>query len=76
MERKTQSERVLARLRQGPATTWQLGYELGICSVTRRISDLRERGFEIEMTQQYRGKTRICTYTLKGQLSLPLKDVA
>jgi len=62
--RQSQSARILERLQRGPATTWQIGPELNILSVTRRIFELRKQGYEIEMSEQWRGKTRICTYRL------------
>lgn len=76
MTRQIQADRVLARLKQGPATTWDIGPALGILCPTRRIFELREAGFEIEMSEQRRAGKRVCTYTLKGQLSLRLEDVA
>lgn len=75
MTRHSQCDRVLARLRQGPATSWQL-QQLGVCSHTSRISELRKLGHVIEKTEQWRGKQRIVTYTLKGQMSLSLQEVA
>jgi hypothetical protein len=75
VDRKSQAERILARLEQGPATTLEL-IQLGICCPTRRIFELRKANYEIEMTEQWRGKTRTCTYTLKGQMSLPMENVA
>lgn len=76
VRRQLQKEAVLNALKSGPKTTWQLGYELNICCVTRRIFELRQDGFEIEMSEQRRAGKRVCTYTLKGQLSLRLEDVA
>lgn len=72
---RTQKEQVLHALRCGPRTTMQL-IQLGICCPTRRIFELRQDGYEIELTERWQGKKRICTYTLKGQLSLRLEDVA
>jgi hypothetical protein len=70
MTRQSQADRVLARLKQGPATTWDIGPALGILCPTRRIFELREAGFEIEMSEQRRAGKRVCTYTLKGQQEL------
>ena len=75
MSRQSQADRVLARLKQGPASSWQL-QQLGICSHTARVSDLRKRGYKVERKDTYRGRQRIVTYELKGQLSLRLEDVA
>ena len=62
----SQAERVLARLKQGPATTWQLGYELGICCVTRRIFELRRQGHQITSSEKRLSGKRIVTYSLQG----------
>lgn len=61
----SQAERVLARLKQGPATSWDL-QQLGICSHTARVSDLRKRKYIIIRTEQRKGTKRIVTYTLEG----------
>jgi Helix-turn-helix domain len=43
-----QRERILARLRQGPATRSELQYGCRAPSVTKRISELRRDGWRIE----------------------------
>lgn len=63
MTRQTQQDKILARLRRGPATSWQLGPELGILSLTRRIYELRKR-YEITSSEQWEGRKRIVTYQL------------
>jgi hypothetical protein len=42
-----QRERILQRLRRGPATRAELERECGAASVTKRISELRGKGFGI-----------------------------
>ena len=80
MNGQSQKEAVLNALKSGPKTTWQLGYGLNICCVTKRISELRSEGYEIIATEKrILGKgpgKRIVTYSLAGQLSLRLEDVA
>lgn len=68
-QRIPQAAQILARLRQGPATSWEL-QQLGICCHTRRIFELRQAGYEIIRSEKrVRGK-RIVTYTLLGQAEL------
>lgn len=43
-----QRERILHRLRQGPATRAELERECGCPSVTKRISELRRVGYRID----------------------------
>lgn len=62
-----QNCQILARLRQGPATTLELIESLKICSVTKRISELRRSGHVITSTQRHVGRKRIVTYTLEGR---------
>lgn len=62
-ERHSQADRILQRLKAGPATSWDL-QQLGICSHTSRISELRKLGYRIEATDTWRGRQRIVTYTL------------
>ena len=45
---KTQNERILERLRTRPLTTYEAVADLHILSVTKRISELRLAGHEIE----------------------------
>lgn len=76
MNRQSQWKAVLSRLQKSPATSWEL-QQLGICSHTARVSDLRKLGYVIERMDKYGpGGKRIVTYELKGQLSLRLEDVA
>lgn len=63
-DRITQQDKILARLAQGPATSWELGPELGILSLTRRIFELRKR-YQITSSEQWKGRTRIVTYRLE-----------
>lgn len=53
----SQRERVLARLRKGSATSWELS-QMGILSYNTRIMELRRAGYEIitvmeEVTNQF-----------------------
>ena len=53
----SQRERVLARLRKGSATSWELS-QMGILSYNTRIMELRRAGHEIitvmeEVTNQF-----------------------
>ena len=53
----SQRERVLARLRQGSVTSWELS-QMGILSYNTRIMELRRAGHEIitvmeEVTNQF-----------------------
>lgn len=64
MTKPTQSQAVLNRLKQGPATSWQL-QQLGICCHTRRIFELRKIGHKIEATDTWQGRKRIVTYRLE-----------
>lgn len=53
----SQRERVLARLRKGSATSWELA-QMGILSYNTRIMELRRAGHEIitvmeEVTNQF-----------------------
>jgi hypothetical protein len=63
-DRQTQQQRILARLLRGPATSWELGPELGILSLTRRIFELRKH-YNITATEAWKGRTRIVTYRLE-----------
>jgi len=56
--------RILGRLREGPATTLELITGLRICSVTKRISELRRAGYAISTTEQMKGRTRVVWYRL------------
>ena len=78
-----QRERIVHRLRQGPATRAELERECGAASVTKRISELRRKGFRIvgewgEATA-HDGSVNACTfYRLAvddgaAQLPLPLE---
>lgn len=69
-ERKSQADRVLARLERGPASSWELGPELGVLRLSARIMELRELGHRIEWTETWDKGRRIVTYTLKGQYEM------
>lgn len=71
-DKAKQKQAVLDRLKAGPATTMQL-ISLGMCCPTRRIFELRQAGYDIRTSEQWRGRTRIVTYTLLGQCELPLE---
>jgi hypothetical protein len=59
-----QCERVLQRLRQGPATTLQLINDAWVCCVTRRIFELRQAKHQIETSEKRNGTRRVVTYYL------------
>lgn len=63
-ERITQQDKILARLREGPATTLDLILSCGTVSPTKRISELRRDGHEITSSEQWKGRTRVVTYRL------------
>ena len=58
-----QCRMLLNRLRSGPATSWQL-QQLGVCSHTSRISELRKARHVIEKSEKWTGHRRIVTYYL------------
>lgn len=71
--RKSQCDRILALLRE--AKRWAVAEDegwvplpnimrLGIASHTRRIHELRERGFEIAMRDEWTGRERHTAYKL------------
>lgn len=65
-----QCQIVLARLKRGPATSWEL-QQLGVCSHTARIADLRNKHrYEIIRSEKRVRGRRIVTYTLVGQQEL------
>ena len=63
-DKAKQKQAVLDRLKAGPATTMQL-ISLGMCCPTRRIFELRQAGYDIRTSEQWRGRARIVTYTLE-----------
>jgi hypothetical protein len=65
-----QKERVLRRLEQGPATSWELGPELGVLRLSARIAELRAAGHQISWTERWDKGRRIVTYRLLGQAKL------
>jgi hypothetical protein len=68
--RKNQAARVLERLQQGSATTWDIRPALGILCPTRRIFELRQEGHVIESSEKRAGGKRIVSYRLMGQSKL------
>lgn len=64
----TGSERVLARLRRGPATAAEL-YAETRCMVHSRVSNLRERGYVIECD-----KRNNYTYRLLSEPDIPRSE--
>ena len=64
-----QNIQVLAALRSGPKTTFQLITSLHICSVTKRISELRRAGHPIESREKRISGKRIVTYFLLDKVS-------
>lgn len=71
MTRQSQCDRVLEALKGGPKTTFQLGYGLNICCVTKRISELREDGQLILTTKEKRSGRWVFIYTLEGHSGMP-----
>lgn len=67
MSRETQKKRIVAALENGPKTTMQL-IGLDICCPTKRISELRREGYDIDTSEERRDGKRIVTYAL---LSIP-----
>jgi Helix-turn-helix domain len=76
MTRQSQSDRILAALRDGPKTTAELVIGLRIMSVTKRISELRRDGADIRTTEQWNKGVRIVTYRLFEQRKLEWEQVA
>ena len=70
MSHTSQARRILARLKEGPATSWELGPDLRILSITRRIFELRQLGYPIVSTEKRVDGRRIVTYRLLGQTKL------
>lgn len=75
MKHSQQCMRILHRLQEGPATSWEL-QALGVCSHTSRISELRKQGCRIERLDRWQGRKRIVTYRLMGQAELRFEEVA
>lgn len=44
----SQRKRLLERLQEGPANTWEIQFELGICQPAARICELRGQGHPIQ----------------------------
>lgn len=65
-DRATQRQAVLERLKQGPATMWDLTVGLRILRPGARIFELRKQGYEITSSEQRLSGKRIVTYTLQG----------
>lgn len=59
---QTHCDRVLDRLRKGPATSREL-YRLGVMTHSR-VADLRRRGHVIECAISFQRGRRVYTYTL------------
>jgi hypothetical protein len=70
MSHDSQRNRVLRRLEMGPATSWQLGPELGILRLSARVQELRQAGHQISWTETWSKGRRIVTYRLLGQAKL------
>lgn len=61
-----QMRKVLAVLEKGPATSLEIQRKSGVLCYTKRISELRRRGYEIVAENEYTNGTRVVTYTLIG----------
>jgi len=70
MDKTTQRDQVLNRLRQGEATTWDLTVGLHILRPGARIFELRALGFEITSTERQENGKRVVTYRLREQQRL------
>ena len=69
MDKQTQCSRMLEYMREhGSITVRQAVTRLGINSPTRRITDLRRMGYEIESETVSDGKTRWSVYRLAGDV--------
>ena len=67
MDRQTQCSRMLGYMREhGSITVRQAVTLLGINSPTRRITDLKRMGYEIESETVSDGRTRWSVYRLAG----------
>lgn len=67
MEKSTQCSRMLGYMMEhGSITVRQAVTGLGINSPTRRITDLKRMGYEIESETVTDGKTRWSVYRLAG----------
>ena len=67
MSHASQSQRILRLLEQRQWVSLPEILALGIASHTRRLSDLREGGYEIECESTWKGRERHTRYRLKGQ---------
>lgn len=69
MDKQMQCSRMLEYMREhGSITVRQAVTRLGINSPTRRITDLRRMGYEIESETVSDGKTRWSVYRLAGDV--------
>ena len=67
MDRQTQCSRMLGYMSEhGSITVRQAGTHLGINSPTRRITDLKRMGYEIESETVSDGRARWSVYRLAG----------
>lgn len=64
-----QHEAILAELRRGPATTWQLIHRCGVICVSARMHELKERGYPIGM-EMVRVMDRRCHQVRVAQYTL------
>lgn len=63
MSLSSQQMKILQSLRTGPKTSLELAMT-GVLCYTKRISELRRKGYEILTDEEWRDGRRICTYTL------------
>ena len=64
-----QQRQVLDVLRRGPVTSWDLCFESQVLCYTKRISELRRLGFEIDTSPETISGRRVVTYTLLKEVS-------
>jgi hypothetical protein len=76
MSCQTQKLRVLRRLQQSPCTSWEFAADMGILRYGARIWELVQEGHDIRCETKIVGGKHHVTWYLKGQLSLPLGEVA
>lgn len=70
-DRATQADRILGLLRSKPIVSLTEILDLRIASYTRRISELREQGYDIECIKERQSNGDLHTkYKLKEQPSL------
>lgn len=65
IENSPRLQQVLAYLRKGPATTFEIMMGCGVCAVNSIIAELRSNGYSITCSQ-VKGKRGVYLYQLEG----------